>query len=240
MRALRISLAVVIVLAGLFIVADRIAVTMAEDEVAKKIEDSDEVAEAGDISVSIDGFPFLTQMASQNLDKVSVDVEDVTARSGERQVTVSSLEADLERVRLEDGYSSATAEEATGKALITYDALTRASDKDVELGWGGTDKSGRGQIKVDADIPVLNRACDLLNKDCAVRATVGVDDDQIQIRATDIPGSEIPGVESAVRKKSDFDRKIDGLPSELALKKAEPTKKGIKLTVEGEDVPLNE
>src|SRR5690606_23098918 len=141
MRALRISLAVVIVLAGLFIAADRIAVTMAEDEVAKKIEESDEVAEAGDISVSIDGFPFLTQMASKNLDKVSVDVKDVTARSGERQVTVSNLEADLESVELEDGYSSATAERASGKALITYDALTKASSKDVELGWGGTDDS---------------------------------------------------------------------------------------------------
>ncbi|MBA0053096.1 DUF2993 domain-containing protein [Streptomyces sp. AJS327] len=239
MRALRISLVILAVLAVLFVAADRLAVGMAEDEVAQQIKDSNGMTEAGEVDVSIDGFPFLTQFATKEFDKITVNVSDVTARSGARQVTLSSLTADLSDVRLSDGYSSATASHATGTALISYDALTKAADKDVNLGWGGKSDSGRGQVRVDAQVGPLTRACALLKQDCSVRATVGVSGNKIKLRATRIPASKVPGVEEAVRKKTDFDRAIDGLPDGLTLKRAVPTQKGIELTVEGEDVPLN-
>lgn len=60
MRALRILLIVVVVLGGLFVLADRLAVHFAEGEAADKLRTSENLASTPDVSIK--GFPFLTQV----------------------------------------------------------------------------------------------------------------------------------------------------------------------------------
>lgn len=55
MRALRIFLIVAVILGGLFVIADRVAVGFAEDEAADRIRTTEGLASTPD--VSIEGFP---------------------------------------------------------------------------------------------------------------------------------------------------------------------------------------
>ncbi|GAA2062618.1 DUF2993 domain-containing protein [Streptomyces albiaxialis] len=236
MRALRIVLVIVIVLAGLFVAADRVAVNMAEDEVAEKLMTELNVPSSGDASVSIDGFPFLTQVASKDLDKVEAELSGITADAGDRRVTLTKVELSGSDVRLSDNYSSAVASSATGSVHISYADLSRAADEGVRVGYGGKDKSGRGQVKVTAavTVPVLGKTLER-----SVYSTVSVQGgDTVRLHAEEVPGSRIPGVEDAVRKKIDFDRKIDQLPDGLKLKKVVTTETGIDVAVSGTDVNL--
>ncbi|MFG3254364.1 DUF2993 domain-containing protein [Streptomyces sp. NPDC048172] len=236
MRALRIVLVIVIVLAGLFVAADRVAVNMAEDEVAKKLMTELEVPSDGDASVSIDGFPFLTQVASKDLDSVEAELSGITAEAGGRQVTLTEVKLSGSDVHLSDGYSSAVASKATGTVHISYADLSRAADEGVRVGYGGKDKSGRGQVKVTAavTVPMVGKTLER-----SVYSSVTVEGgDTVRLHADKVPGSRIPGVEDAIRKKIDFDRKISQLPDGLKLKKVVTTETGIDVSISGTDVNL--
>ena len=69
MRALRILVIVAVILGGLFVIADRVAVGFAEDEAAEQLKTSEGLAKTPDVSIK--GFPFLTQVASGELDEVA-------------------------------------------------------------------------------------------------------------------------------------------------------------------------
>ncbi|MDJ1135872.1 LmeA family phospholipid-binding protein [Streptomyces iconiensis] len=236
MRALRIWLVILIVLAGLFVAADRVAVNLAEDEVAKKLKTELEVPASGDASVSIDGFPFLTQIASKELDEVNAELTGITAKAGGRQVRLSTIDLSARDVQLKDNFSSAVAADATGTVHISYDDLSKAADDGVRIGWGGKTKSGQGQVKVTAGVvlPLLNRTIER-----SVYSTVSITGgDTVRLHADEVPGSKIPGLEDAIRKKIDFARQIDKLPSGLKLEKVEATKSGVDLSMSGTDVRL--
>ncbi len=236
MRALRIGLVILVVLAGLFVAADRIAVSLAEDEVAKKLKSGLDVPSSGNASVSIEGFPFLTQVASENLDKVTADLDGITAKAGGRQVRLSKITMEAGDVALSDNYSSAVADRATGTVHISYADLSKAADEGVRIDYGGKSKSGKGQVKVTASVlmPLLDRPIER-----SVYSTVSVTGgDTVRLHADKVPGSKIPGIESAIRKKIDFDRRIDKLPDGLKLEKVEATKTGVDLSMKGTHVRI--
>lgn len=107
MRALRILLVVVVVLAGVFIAVDRAAVYFAESEAADRVVVQG--ARIGSTDVSIKGFPFLTQVAGSELDEVDVKVTGIETSAGGRTLRISRMNAELRQVRLTDGFSGATA-----------------------------------------------------------------------------------------------------------------------------------
>ncbi|MGI5353314.1 DUF2993 domain-containing protein [Streptomyces sp. CA-250714] len=236
MRALRIGLVILVVLAGLFVAADRIAVNLAEDEVAKKLEGQLGSASSGEPSVSIEGFPFLTQVASKDLDKVTVEVEGVTTTADGRQVRLSKVNMAAENVKLSGDYSSAVADRATGTVHLSYADLSKAADDGVRVGYGGKSTSGKDQVKVTASValPLVGRAVER-----SVYSTVSVSGgDTVRLHADKVPGSKLPGVEDAIRKKIDFERKIDRLPEGLKLEKVEATEDGVDLSMTGTGVDL--
>lgn len=236
MRALRIWLVILVVLAGLFVAADRVALNMAEDEVAKKLKAELEVPDSGDASVSIKGFPFLTQVASKELDDVQAELTGITAKAGGREVRLSTIDMRASKVKLSGNFSSAVAADATGTVHISYADLSKAADNGVRIGWGGKSKSGQSQVKVTAGVtlPLLNRTIER-----SVYSTVSVTGgNTVKLHADEVPGSKIPGLEDAIRKKIDFSREIDKLPSGLKLEKVEATKSGVDLSMSGTDVRL--
>ncbi|MFE4451883.1 LmeA family phospholipid-binding protein, partial [Streptomyces sp. NPDC056796] len=70
MRALRILLVMAVVLGGVLVAVDRAAVYFAESEAEGRVTFGD--AEAGSTDISIKGFPFLTQAARSEFDRVDV------------------------------------------------------------------------------------------------------------------------------------------------------------------------
>ncbi|MFG2194695.1 DUF2993 domain-containing protein [Streptomyces sp. NPDC048639] len=234
MRALRIFVIVAVVLGGLFVAADRIAVGLAEDEAAEKIRNTQGLS--GDPEVSIKGFPFLTQVASQRLDEVEVKLDGATASAGGREIRVGRMSAELHDVELGSDFSSATAARATGSAHISYADLSKASSEGVTVGYGGKDQAGKSQVKVSAQLqlPVLGQAF----RRSVVSTVSIVDGDTIRLRAESVPGSELPGLEKVVRERIDFDRKLVGLPKGIELDKVVATPDGVDIGVTGSQVQL--
>ena len=74
MRKLLIAL---VVLAVLFVAVDRIALVIAEDEIASRIATAYSLPT--DPGVSITGFPFLTQVVSGNYQQIGVTADQIQA-----------------------------------------------------------------------------------------------------------------------------------------------------------------
>lgn len=231
MRALRKSFIALLVLAALLVGADRLAVHLVEDEAAERIKNSDSMQGVQESAVSIKGFPFLTQAAGRQLDDVDVRIGGMKTEAGARDLTVARVDAHLRDVRIGEDYSSAVADYATGTALLSYEDLTEAAPDGVEVGWGGS--SGNGRVKVTAGVSVLGQRFEK-----SLTSTVNLSGDTVKLHAVEVPGAGIPGIEEAVRSKTDFARSITGLPKGLELDEVRATEKGIELSVKGSDVSL--
>ncbi|MER6674440.1 DUF2993 domain-containing protein [Streptomyces sp. NPDC000983] len=242
MRALRILLIVTVVLGGLFVLADRLAVGFAEDEAAEKLRTTENLSATPDVSIK--GFPFLTQLAGGELDDVEVGIADyeATAGSGET-IRIDGLKANMKGVRFSGDYGSATADSATGTASIGYAELLRtAQSEEAEVGPGvtarvvGLSDGGNGRIKVAVEATVLGVK---LPKPVHVLSSVTVKGDTVQVHADSLPsfgGVEI--AESRARGITDFEQRIDGLPGGIKLDKVEAAKDGVEISVRGSDVRL--
>lgn len=227
MRALRILLIIAVVLGGLFVIGDRLAVSAAESEAAERIQANQGLSAPP--NVSIKGFPFLTQALAKELDQVDIGLTGVEATVGDQKVRVGELNAELHRVRLENGFSRAVAETATGTARISYEELRKVSKSDVSLEYGGN-----GKIKVTGTVEVLGQR---LTR--SVLSTVSVvDGDTLRVRADKVPGEGIPTLEELVRQRTDFEREVSGFPAGLKVQKVEATPDGIAVTVGGQNVVL--
>ncbi|MFJ1789016.1 DUF2993 domain-containing protein [Streptomyces anulatus] len=227
MRALRILLVLVVVLGGLFLAVDRAAVWFAESEA----EDRVTISGGGPATteISIKGFPFLTQLAGSRLDRVDVSLTGMETSAAGRAIRVSEVRAELHDVKLGAGYRSATAARATGTALVSYEDLTAAASDGVVVEYGGN-----GKAKVTGTVEILGRPISR-----SVLSTVTrVDGQTIKVRADEVPGEGLPGVEELVRKKTDFQGDIDGLPKGLELREVKVTEKGLEISVTGSDVSL--
>ena len=127
MRALRILLIIAVILGGLFVAADRLAVHFAEGEVADRLKAQEGLTTTP--SVDIKGFPFLTQVAGGELDDVEVGMKDYDADTGTSggTIRIDDLNAAMKGVAFSGDYSSATASTAAGSATIAYDQLLKAA-----------------------------------------------------------------------------------------------------------------
>ncbi|MEV6261244.1 DUF2993 domain-containing protein [Streptomyces sp. NPDC051784] len=229
MRALRILLIIAVVLGGVFVALDRAAVYFAESEAESRVSFGG--VETGSTDVSIKGFPFLTQVADSELDRVDVTVKDIRASAAGRDIRISEIRAELSQVTLGAGYTSATASHATGTAVVSYAALTEAADDGVTVTYGGD-----GKVKVTGRIriPLLDK---VLTRSVTSTVTL-VGGNTVRVHADKVPGEGIPGLEGLVRQKTDFERKIGGLPDGLELERIEVAPGGLEISMTGSDVAL--
>lgn len=228
MRALRILIVVAVVIGGLFVAADRFAVGVAESEAAERIKVQEGTADS--TAVSIKGFPFLTQAVDGEFDEVEIEMDGIRTGAAGRPVRIEEMTADLFDVRVDEGYSGATAARAAGSARIGYGDLTEAADDGVTVTYG---QNGKVKVTGSVTLPLVGKITR------SVVSTVSiVGGDTIRVRADKVPGEGIPGLEGEIREKTDFDRKLGGLPAGLKLEKVEAGPDGVVITVSGKDVRL--
>lgn len=246
MRALRILLIVVVILGGLFVIADRVAVHFAENEAADKLKTTENLASTPDVSIK--GFPFLTQVASGELDDVEVGIKDYEAdtgtatsgNGGPKSIRIDDLKADMKGVKFSGDYSSATASTATGTATIAYDELLKAAKSqptDIISGVTaqvvGLSDGGNGKIKVDVKVSVAGAS-----QTYPVLSTVTVDGDTVKVHADNLPKLVVDLAESRIRSITDFQQKIDELPGGVQLDSVQAAQNGVEITVKGSNVKL--
>ncbi|MEU3225399.1 DUF2993 domain-containing protein [Streptomyces sp. NPDC006976] len=227
MRALRTTLVVLVILAGVFVAVDRVAVYVAESQAEDRVKVDG--ARIGSTDISIKGFPFLTQVAGSELDEVDVKITGIETTAAGRTLRISTMNAELHEVRLTDGFSGATAAHATGTAVISYEDLTKAASDGVAVEYGG-----KGKVKVTGAVNILGRT---MSRSVLSSVTL-VDGHTVRVRADKVPGEGIPGLEGLVREKTDFEREVGGLPNGLKLEKIQPTSDGLEISVTGTDVRL--
>jgi hypothetical protein len=243
MRALRILLVVVVILGGLFVLADRLAVNFAEGEVADKLKANEGLATTPDVSIK--GFPFLTQVVGGSLDDVEVGIKDYEAATGTsaRTIRIDDLQADMKGVYFSGDYSSATAASATGTASITYaELLKTAKSEPTQVVQGvtanviGLSDGGNGKIKVAVEATVLGSK---LPQPVYVLSTVTVSGDTVRVHADSLPSfGGVQAAENEVRSITDFEQKIDDLPGGIKLDKVVAAKNGVEISVKGSNVRL--
>ncbi|MGV9250573.1 LmeA family phospholipid-binding protein [Streptomyces sp. NPDC003697] len=243
MRALRILLIVVVILGGLFVAADRVAVHFAEGEVADRLRTSENLTTTPEVSIK--GFPFLTQVVGGELDDVEVGMDDYRAATGkgDRTIRLDDLRADMRGVEFSGDYSSATAATATGTATISYEELLKtANSEPTQVAPGvtarviGLSDGGNGKIKVAVEATVLGAK---LPEPVQVLSTVAVRDGRLEVNADSLPRfGGVDLAENRVRRITDFQQAIDRLPGGIALDKVRAGRNGLEITVKGSDVRL--
>lgn len=219
MRNLRRLLITLVIIFGLFVVADRVAVRIAENEAASKIQSSQGLAQKPD--VSIDGFPFLTQLVGSKLDQVKLQADDLKVKGS--NVQLATLNATLDGVQISNNYSSAVADSATGTGYLTYTDLSKALPNNTTIGYGGAPGKVKvsttiqgSQISGTADISVVNgNNVQLNNLDTG---------DPLTSFLANVFSPQIP---------------LAGLPYGLQLQSISADQNGVAVTVTGTDVHLN-
>lgn len=136
---------VLLVLLGLAVAADRVSVRIAEAAVARTLQNSQNLTHQPD--VSIDGFPFLTQLARGTFDRVELSDDDVTVGQNGRTVSLERLKLTLHRVKLGSDFKHATAQTGTADARLSYAALSRTLGTELSY-------AGAGKLKASGSVVV--------------------------------------------------------------------------------------
>ncbi|GCD35769.1 LmeA family phospholipid-binding protein [Streptomyces chrestomyceticus] len=234
MRALRVLLVIVVILGGLFVAADRIAVNFAEDKAADKIRSSQGLDRTPEVSIT--GFPFLTQVAGRSLDQVDAKIDGLNATAEGHTLRIQELSAQFHDVKLTSDYTSIErAASATGEARISYADLTTASGKNVKVSYGG-EKNGKSQVKISPNLPNLP----MLNSLEVTGSVSIVNGDTVRLRADTLPAlcSQLSACRNQVRAQTDHEWKLNRLPGGLKLDKVVSTREGISISASGKDVKL--
>lgn len=229
MRVARIVLIVVVILGGLFVAADRIAVSVAQDKAAERARITQGLD--SDPTVSIEGFPFLTQVLWGKLDDVKISAHDIAAGEGGRTLRIDTFHADLHGVKLSGDYRRAVADSADGLAFITYADLTKAAPAGITVSYAGRRSDGRAMVKLTGGF--MGAGLSVLSQVSARGA------DEIGLHAEGLPEAFTAlGLEDELRQRIDFTTRLTHLPEGISLTSVTTTPDGISVAAGGRHVVL--
>ena len=210
-------LVIVLVLVG----GDRAAKAYAEDQMASQVQSS--LALSGKPNVTIQGFPFLTQAAARTFNTVDVNASNETAGPG-GQLEIASLTATLHGMHIH-GTNSATVDQFTASALVTFTALAHAGGipQGITLA-----PAGPNQLKATVDI--LGFSSD------ATAKVTQVGNDKINVKITDFGG--VPA--DVLGSLTDFTFSIPKLPAGVKIQSISITQQGLRVTATGQNTTLSQ
>jgi hypothetical protein len=141
----------IIVVLILLVIGDRVALAVAENQFANQFQSSGFPVKP---SVTIEGFPFLTQLAAKDFNKVDISASNVpVSLPTGGDITISSVHATINGLHI-SGYSSganAKVDHITASAFISFGALAAAGG--IGGGSGITvTPDGANKVKITAGI----------------------------------------------------------------------------------------
>jgi DUF2993 family protein len=210
-------LVIVLVLVG----GDRAAKAYAEDQMASQVQSS--LALSGKPHVTIQGFPFLTQAAARTFNTVDVNASNETAGPG-GQLQIASLTATLHGMHIH-GTNSATVDQFTASALVTFTALAHAGGIPQ-----GITLASDGGNKIKATVDILGFSSD------ATAKVTQVGDNKINVKITDFGG--VPA--DVLGSLTDFTFSIPKLPAGVKIQSISVTQQGVRITATGENTTLSQ
>ena len=223
-----IALITVIVLIVLFVVSDRVANAYAENQMASQFQSS--LGLSGKPHVTIQGFPFWTQLIAKDFKTVDITASNETinsASAGGGALEIASLNATLNGLHFQRFSSnSATVDQLNATALVTFTALGNI---------GGAPQG----VTITADGPnqvTLNLSLPVLGSLTATAQITQTGPNQIHVQVTDFNG--IPA--SELGNFGDFTITIPKLPPGVSIQSVSVTQQGVMITITGHDTTLSQ
>lgn len=232
MRAARRLLIVAVVLIGLLVAADRLAVHFAEGEAATKIQTARNLPQKP--TVSIGGFPFLTQLLNSRFDDITVTSPELTVSDGNggQSVRLQDFRVEGTGVTVSGNYTALVADHGTGSALIGYADLSAALPNHLTAAYGGTP----GKVKVSGKVPVpvlgTQNVSGTADLSVAGGNTIGLGN------LSGISGVD-PAVAGLVSSFLQPKLQLAGLPSGLKLDSVVSGPNGVTVQISGTNVSLS-
>jgi len=109
----------VIVVLILLVIGDRVALAVAENDMADQFVSNGFPVKP---SVTIEGFPFLTQLVARDLRKVDISASNIPAGP----VTITSATGTLNGLHFNSSFNSATVDHVTVRIFVSFAALAGA------------------------------------------------------------------------------------------------------------------
>ncbi|WP_433551723.1 LmeA family phospholipid-binding protein [Micromonospora zamorensis] len=243
-RKLLIGLFVLLlVVAGLLVVADRVAVGVAERMIADRVrqEITKQGAQSAEPGVEVAGTPFLTQVLDGRYQRITINLRDVQAPVEGDVVRLSVLDVDARNVRasldtLRTGQGDIVADTVNGTGTISYDSLAALLNRP-----GLTLGEQNGKLAVTAPVDILGRK---LTVSGTADVTVA-DNGAVALRFNDLDAAGLPNLPLArvllnnYAKGISIDVPLPDLPFQLAVREVRPLPEGLAVTADAKNVPIN-
>ncbi len=220
-----------VVLAGVLLVGDRLALTLAEQAVASQLQASAELDSPPDVDIS--GFPFLTQAVGGRYARVHVEAADVPTGG----VRVAALQADLSglEVPLGDALTGSVASVPVG--LLTAEALVSYADLSRQSGARRLTVSRSGdRVAVTGSVVVLGRSLSVtaLSSVRLAGRSIVIRAEQLRVGAE----SASAAVTAAVGGKLDLRVPVGRLPYGLVVTGLQVGAEGVALSAAAKNTVL--
>jgi hypothetical protein len=218
----------VIVLVILLVAADFVARAVAENVAASQIQQEGFPKKP---SVTIEGFPFLTQVASRDFHQIRISSSDIP----EGPVQISSLSAVADGIHLNSNFSSGTIDQVSGTVLISFGSL--ASALDSQLGPAGQLVGSAGLTLSDAGPDEVKASVDLVvTSGSATWKVTQLSGQELNVRL--VASSGLPS--SLLSPLSNFSFSIPKLPFSLTINSVSVTPSGIVGQISATHVPFSQ
>ena len=206
----------------LLVVGDRAANAFAEDQMASQFQSSLELS--GKPHVTIQGFPFLTQLAARDFHQVDINASNETAGPG-GQLQIQSLTATLHGMHIKSAKSTEI-DDFSASALVTFSALAHAGNIPDGITLAA---DGPNRIKATIDLGPLGSGT-------AIAQVTQVGSSKINVKLLDAGGLPTDALGSLVN----FTISIPKLPAGVKIQKISITPQGLRLTATGHNTTLSQ
>lgn len=204
-----------VVLFGAFAVIDQVARVYAQNTIATKATSAGFPVQP---SVSIKGWPFLTQVAGRDVRQVDLSAQNVR----ESTLDIASLNATALGVHINSGYNSATIDTITGTGLITFSSLA--------------DATGASGVTISADPSGGPNSAKISSGGLSGTASVSVSGpSSISVRTKSLGG--IPA--SALGQLPGYTVNVPHLPMGMTVTGVSVTSQGVSVQVSAHDTTLS-
>ncbi len=217
----------------LLVGADRVALLIAERQAATEVQNSQGLSEKP--SVSISGFPFLTQFLGGRFERVTAHIAGLMVGEQGRSLRIGRLDAQLNRVHTSRDFSTAVADTATAQAVIAYADLSKTLGVQVSYGGGSGIHS---RVKATESVTVAGQQ---FGGSVSAEVTVSgsnilkFESPHFEVGGADVP----PAVTDALSAVFSAPLPLTGLPAGLAISSVTASPTGITIALAGNHVTLS-
>jgi LmeA-like phospholipid-binding len=211
---------IVVVVVVLLVVADRVANAIAENQMASQVQQAGFPAKP---NVTIEGFPFFTQLLAHDFRTVNINASDVT----EGPLEIETMHATLHGMHPNGNFSGATIDSIDGSALITFAALANAGGvpQGITL---EPDGSAPDEVKANINLAIISTTVVAkLTKVSPTEFNVAV------VSAGDVPASILGNL-------ANFNVSVPKLPAGVSIQSVSVTQQGVLITIAGHNTTLSE